>query len=83
MTSTCPRVREQTTSFLPIDTLSVPVDAKVTFGRKTLLELRDLYARLRFVVVPLVPSESDSGVTVILEAMANARTEMIERAFKK
>jgi glycosyltransferase involved in cell wall biosynthesis len=55
---------------VPVDRLSVPADAKVTMGRKMPLELRDLYARSRFVVVPLLPSESDNGVTVILEAMA-------------
>lgn len=55
---------------VPLDALSVPGDATVTVGRKTFPELRDLYARSRFVVVPLFPSESDNGVTVILEAMA-------------
>lgn len=42
----------------------------VTIQRKTLPALRELYARSRFVVVPLLPSQSDNGVTVILEAMA-------------
>jgi glycosyltransferase involved in cell wall biosynthesis len=55
---------------VPIEAITVPSDAKVTVGRKTLPELRELYARSRFVVVPLVPSDSDNGVTVILEAMA-------------
>lgn len=55
---------------IPVQQLSVPPDARVTFGRRTKPELRDLYARSRFVVVPLVPSDSDNGVTVILEAMA-------------
>ena len=64
---------------VPIDALSVPLDAKVTVGRKTLLELRELYARSRFVVVPLVPSESDNGVTVILEAMAMGKPVICSR----
>ncbi len=64
------RIRLVADRRVPVETLSVPADAKITIGRKTLLELRDLYARSRFVVVPLLPSESDNGVTVILEAMA-------------
>jgi glycosyltransferase involved in cell wall biosynthesis len=64
---------------VPVDTLSIPADARVTIGRKTLLELRDLYARSRFVVVPLVPSESDNGVTVILEAMAMGKAVVCSR----
>ncbi len=32
--------------------------------------LRDLYARSRFVVVPLLPSDTDNGVTTVLEAFA-------------
>jgi glycosyltransferase involved in cell wall biosynthesis len=64
---------------VPVNTLSVPSDAKVTIGRKTLPELRDLYARSRFVVVPLVPSDSDNGVTVILEAMAMGKPVICSR----
>ena len=64
---------------VPINALSVPADARVTVGRKTLPELRDLYARSRFVVVPLVPSDSDNGVTVILEAMAMGKPVICSR----
>jgi hypothetical protein len=64
---------------VPINALSVPADARVTMGRKTLPELRDLYARSRFVVVPLVPSDSDNGVTVILEAMAMGKPVICSR----
>ena len=42
----------------------------VTVGAKTFAELRALYARSRFVVVPLLPSDSDNGITSILEAFA-------------
>lgn len=43
----------------------------ITVGQKSFTELRDLYASSRFVVVPLLPqSDTDNGVTVILEAMA-------------
>jgi glycosyltransferase involved in cell wall biosynthesis len=62
-----------------VETLSVPVDARVTIARKGILELRDLYARSRFVVVPLVPSDSDNGVTVILEAMAMGKPVVCSR----
>ena len=42
----------------------------VTVGRKTHAELRELYARSRFVVVPLRPADMDNSITVILEAFA-------------
>jgi glycosyltransferase involved in cell wall biosynthesis len=45
----------------------------VTLGRKSPLELRELYARSRFVVVPLLPTDSDNGITTILEAFAMGR----------
>jgi len=51
----------------------------VTIGRKTVTELRDLYAQSRFVVVPLLPSQSDNGVTVILEAMAMGKAVICTR----
>lgn len=45
----------------------------VTVGTKSALELRELYARSRFVVVPLLPTDSDNGITTCLEAMAMGR----------
>jgi glycosyltransferase involved in cell wall biosynthesis len=51
----------------------------VTVGRKSPPELRDLYARSRFVVVPLRPSDTDNGVTVILEAMAMGKPVICSR----
>jgi glycosyltransferase involved in cell wall biosynthesis len=42
----------------------------VTLGPKSFADLRALYARARFVVVPLRPSDSDNGISVILEAFA-------------
>jgi glycosyltransferase involved in cell wall biosynthesis len=62
-----------------VNAFSVPADARVTIGRKTLPELRDLYARSRFVVVPLVPSDSDNGVKAILEAMAMGKPVICSR----
>jgi len=51
----------------------------VTIGRKPLPELRALYARSRFVVVPLQPSDTDNGITVILEAMAMGKPVICSR----
>jgi glycosyltransferase involved in cell wall biosynthesis len=45
----------------------------VSVGRRSHAELRELYARSRFVVVPLRPSDMDNGITVILEAFAMGR----------
>ncbi len=45
----------------------------MTLGRKSHPELRDLYARARFVVVSLLPSDMDNGITVITEAFAMGR----------
>ncbi len=51
----------------------------VTIGRKPPHDLRALYARSRFVVVPLHPSDTDNGVTVILEAMAMGKPVICSR----
>jgi glycosyltransferase involved in cell wall biosynthesis len=53
--------------------------SNVTIGRKTRTELRELYARSKFVVVPLAPSDTDNGITVILEAMASGKTVICSR----
>jgi glycosyltransferase involved in cell wall biosynthesis len=42
----------------------------ISVGGKYFAELRALYARSRFVVIPLLPTETDNGTTSILEAMA-------------
>lgn len=46
------------------------IGSNVTIGSKSYYELRELYARSRFVVVPLLPTDTDNGLTSILEAMA-------------
>ncbi|MGH7269115.1 MAG: glycosyltransferase family 4 protein [Polyangiaceae bacterium] len=61
------------------DVFSIDVGDGITIGRKTPGELRDLYARSRFVVVPLRPSDTDNGVTVILEAMAMGKAVICSR----
>jgi glycosyltransferase involved in cell wall biosynthesis len=43
---------------------------RLTVGHLPLAELRALYARSRFVVVPLEPSDNDSGINTIVEACA-------------
>jgi glycosyltransferase involved in cell wall biosynthesis len=55
---------------VPIGDICSHTDACITAARVSLIELRDLYASSRFVVVPLLHSDTDNGVTVILEAMA-------------
>lgn len=46
------------------------IPSHITIGPKSKEELRQLYARSLFVVVPLLPTDTDNGLTVILEAMA-------------
>ena len=42
----------------------------LTVGRKSFAELRELYARARFAVVPLLPTDMDNGVTTIIECFS-------------
>jgi glycosyltransferase involved in cell wall biosynthesis len=58
---------------------SGPVPNNITVGRLEPIELRNLYVRSRFVVIPLLPSESDNGLTVILEAMAMGKAIICSR----
>lgn len=51
----------------------------ITVGRKPYEELRELYARSRFLVVPLLPTDSDNGLTAILEAMAMGKPVICSR----
>jgi glycosyltransferase involved in cell wall biosynthesis len=64
---------------VPVSEIVAPAGTHVTQGRVSLPELRDLYARSRFVVVPLLPSDTDNGVTVILEAMAMGKPVICSR----
>lgn len=57
----------------------VPLPANVTIERLSLDELRDLYTRCRFVVMPLVDVEFQAGITTILEAMAMGRAVVCTR----
>ena len=51
----------------------------ITFGSKPLPELRALYARSRFVVLPLYPTDTDNGVTAMTEAMAMGKPVICTR----
>jgi glycosyltransferase involved in cell wall biosynthesis len=61
------------------DRLAHDASRGVSIGRRTQTELRELYARSRFVVVPLRRSDTDNGVTVILEAMAMGKAVICSR----
>lgn len=57
-----------------------PLPLGITVGKKNYHDLRDLYARSRFVVVPILPSsDTDNGVTAILEAMAMGKPVICSR----
>jgi glycosyltransferase involved in cell wall biosynthesis len=64
---------------IPIDRFACLASGDVTIGRKPAIELRDLYQRSRFVVVPLHASDTDNGVNVILEAMAMGKPVICSR----
>jgi glycosyltransferase involved in cell wall biosynthesis len=50
---------------------AMPLPPHITIGRmKNVVELRMLYAKSRFVVLPLLQNETDSGTGVIVQAMA-------------
>ncbi len=51
----------------------------VTVGKKSFGELRDLYARSRFVVIPLRATATDNGLTCMLEAMAMGKAVICSR----
>lgn len=51
----------------------------LTVGSLSATELRALYARSRFVVIPLLPTDSDNGLTTILEAMAMGKAVICSR----
>ncbi len=55
------------------NTLGEALPDNVTVCKFSLFELRQLYADARFVVVPLLETDFQAGVTTILEAMAMAR----------
>jgi glycosyltransferase involved in cell wall biosynthesis len=55
------------------------IPQNVTVGPKSYSDLRDLYARSRFVVVPLLQTDTDNGLTCILESMAMGKAVICSR----
>ena len=53
--------------------------AHITTGSKPYPELRALYARSRFVVLPVHPTDTDNGVTAMTEAMAMGKAVICSR----
>jgi len=53
--------------------------SNLTVCPATTFELRELYRNCRFVVVPLLQTETDNGVTVILEAMSCGKAVICTR----
>ncbi|HUI64926.1 MAG TPA: glycosyltransferase family 4 protein [Bacteroidota bacterium] len=56
-----------------------PLPEGLTIGKKQYFELRELYARSRFLVMPLLPTDTDNGSTSILEAMAMGKPVICAR----
>lgn len=58
---------------------SADLPPSVTIGPMKFAELRRLYDRSRFVVIPLYPTDTDNGTTSILEAMAMGKAVICTR----
>lgn len=56
-----------------------PLPPNITVAPLSHLELRELYAQSRFVVIPLLQTDSDNGLTSILEAMAMGKAVICSR----
>jgi glycosyltransferase involved in cell wall biosynthesis len=56
-----------------------PLPPNVTVGPRSYRELRALYARCRFVVIPLLPTDTDNGVRAALESMAMGKAVICSR----
>ncbi len=57
--------------WLQVDDAELPPG--LTLGAKSPNELRQLYQQSRFVVIPLLPSDTDNGITATLEAFATGK----------
>lgn len=55
------------------------IPSQITVGRKPSHKMREMYARSRFVVVPLQETDTDNGLTVMLEAMAMGKPVICSR----
>jgi glycosyltransferase involved in cell wall biosynthesis len=56
---------------------NAPLPPTMTVERLDYVRLRQLYARSRFVVVPLVDTDFQAGITTILEAMAMGKAVVV------
>jgi glycosyltransferase involved in cell wall biosynthesis len=56
-----------------------PLPTNVTVGARSYRELRALYSRCRFVVIPLLPTDTDNGVRAALESMAMGKAVICSR----
>jgi glycosyltransferase involved in cell wall biosynthesis len=56
-----------------------PIPPNVTMGPLSYRDLRERYARSRFVVLPILPTDTDNGVTAMLEAMAMGKAVICSR----
>lgn len=56
-----------------------PLPPHITIGKKDFADLRSLYARSRFLVMPLLETETDNGTTSMLEAMAMGKAVICSR----
>lgn len=63
----------------PDSTANRVLPPNVEICRLSLFELRELYARSRFIVMPLVEVEFQAGITTILEAMSMGRAVICTR----
>ncbi len=52
----------------------------ITVGKKSYEKLRRMYSRCRFTVVSLLPTDSDNGLTALLESMAMGRPVICSQA---
>jgi glycosyltransferase involved in cell wall biosynthesis len=71
-------IEGNSTKEVSVETFGV-LPENVTIGYKNHSDLRTLYSQSRFVVIPLMPSDTDNGVTSILEAMAMGKTVICSR----
>lgn len=55
------------------------IPANMTIGKKNYPELRELYAKSRFVVIPVLPTDTDNGLTCLLESMAMGKAVICTR----
>lgn len=58
---------------------AIELPPNVSTGTLSYEDLRKLYARSRFVVVPLLPSDTDNGASTIQEAMAMGKAVICTR----